>query len=267
MNWKWGLALLPAMAAGLFHSPGSSALIASCLIGGAIAETLGRAWAAKKSFFADGDTLLLSLLVALILPPHLPLSMAALAAFFAVLVGRDFFGGKGQYPFHPAAAALLFLKISFPVETRIPLPADLDFMRWLFGNYAGGLGDTCVLAILGGGFLLFSQKLVYPGVPFAFLAAYALPLAAMGRMQTLAFWPGDVFFAAFFLITHAQTAPHSRKGFCVLAFLAGLAAGALRLSGEYGAVYAAVLVSGALSAWIDLWIKPSNARRPALVPA
>ena len=70
--------------------------------------------------------------------------------------------------------------------------------------------------------------------------------------------------AAFFLITHCQTAPHSRKGFRVLSFFTGLAAGAARISGEYGAVYFAVLAAGPFSAWIDLWIKPRNAARPAL---
>jgi electron transport complex protein RnfD len=54
------------------------------------------------------------LLLALVIPPTTPLWMTALGAVFAVVVGKEFFGGLGANVFNPALIGRAFLVTSFP---------------------------------------------------------------------------------------------------------------------------------------------------------
>jgi Na(+)-translocating NADH:ubiquinone oxidoreductase B subunit len=57
-----------------------------------------------------------AMLFALILPPSLPLWMAALGIVFAVVFGKMVFGGFGNNAFNPAMVGRAFLYITFPVH-------------------------------------------------------------------------------------------------------------------------------------------------------
>ena len=54
------------------------------------------------------------LLLALVIPPTIPLWMTALGSFFAVIVAKEFFGGLGANIFNPALIGRAFLLMSFP---------------------------------------------------------------------------------------------------------------------------------------------------------
>jgi electron transport complex protein RnfD len=54
------------------------------------------------------------LILALTIPPTTPLWMTALGAVFAVVVGKEFFGGLGANVFNPALIGRAFLVTSFP---------------------------------------------------------------------------------------------------------------------------------------------------------
>jgi len=56
------------------------------------------------------------LLLALVIPPTTPLWMTALGAIFAVVVGKEFFGGLGANVFNPALIGRAFLVMSFPLS-------------------------------------------------------------------------------------------------------------------------------------------------------
>lgn len=62
----------------------------------------------------DGTALLTGLLLGLSLPPALPLWMVAVGGFFAILVGKQLFGGLGGPVFHPALVGRVFLQAAFP---------------------------------------------------------------------------------------------------------------------------------------------------------
>jgi electron transport complex protein RnfD len=92
----WAVALLAAVAGEAF---------AVWLMGRAVRPAL-----------MDGSAILTAWLLALSLPPWAPWWIAALGAFFAVVVVKQVFGGLGQNVFNPAMAARVMLLISFPVE-------------------------------------------------------------------------------------------------------------------------------------------------------
>jgi len=71
------------------------------------------------------------LLLALVIPPTTPLWMTALGGIFAVIVGKEFFGGLGANVFNPALIGRAFLVMSFPAALttwQFPvLPAGAAF--------------------------------------------------------------------------------------------------------------------------------------------
>jgi len=109
--------LVPVMAAAVYFF-GISALliIVTCAAGTALTEWIvnGRG-PLNTSTLTDGSAILPGLLLALTLPPGLPLWMAFLGAVFAILIGKALFGGLGQNVFNPSLTGRAFIQASFPV--------------------------------------------------------------------------------------------------------------------------------------------------------
>ena len=92
---------------------------------------------AVKPALMDGSGILTAWLLALSLPPYAPWWIAVLGSLFAVIIGKQIFGGLGQNVFNPAMAARVMLLISFPLEMTTwvaPLqsPGLLDSLRITF---------------------------------------------------------------------------------------------------------------------------------------
>jgi electron transport complex protein RnfD len=87
------------------------------------AESLFRLAIKQPVRAKDCSAMVSGLLFALVIPPGTPLWMTALGAVFAVVVGKEFFGGLGANIFNPALVGRAFLTMSFPVSLttwRIP---------------------------------------------------------------------------------------------------------------------------------------------------
>lgn len=81
---------------------------------------------AVRPALMDGSGILTAWLLAISLPPFAPWWIAVLGSLFAVIIGKQVFGGLGQNPFNPAMAARVMLLISFPLEmTTWVAPAPL----------------------------------------------------------------------------------------------------------------------------------------------
>ncbi len=140
-------ALMPATIMGiyLFGWPAFNTLLITI-----ISALLAEAWALKimklpiKTTLLDGSALLTGLLLALSLPPWAPWWIAVLGAFFAIVVGKHFFGGLGQNLFNPAMVGRVVLLISFPLEmttwvspspiNSMNSPSFIDSLIITFGN-------------------------------------------------------------------------------------------------------------------------------------
>ncbi len=141
------LALLPATLFGLiqFGWPAIN-LFAVTIATALVAEAAAVRIAGRPigPALADGSGLLTALLLALSLPPWAPWWIGAVGAVFAVVVGKQLFGGVGQNLFNPAMVARVMLLISFPVPMTIwvgPHP--------LFGAEAPGFLDGLRITFLG----------------------------------------------------------------------------------------------------------------------
>jgi RnfABCDGE-type electron transport complex D subunit len=99
---------------------------------------------AVRPALLDGSGLLTAWLLALSLPPWAPWWLAAVGSLFAIVAGKQVFGGLGQNLFNPAMAARVMLLISFPLEMTtwvLPQPltaaASPGFLQGLAITFAG----------------------------------------------------------------------------------------------------------------------------------
>jgi len=108
------IAMLPALLAGCLIF-GYRALVVSlvCVLSAVIAEALWQKLLKKPVTVSDLSAVVTGLLLALNLPPSIPLWMAALGSVFAIIIVKQFFGGLGHNFMNPALAARAFLLASW----------------------------------------------------------------------------------------------------------------------------------------------------------
>jgi electron transport complex protein RnfD len=161
------LASSPAAGLGLylFGWPALNLLMVT-IAAALLSETLSLWLMGKpvRSSLFDGSALLTAWLLALTLPPWAPWWIGALGGAFAILIGKQVFGGIGQNLFNPAMLARVALLISFPLEmTTWAQPHPLfaadspDFLTALsitFGTapHIDGMTSATVLGYVKTGF-------------------------------------------------------------------------------------------------------------------
>lgn len=233
-------------------------------------------WLAKKPLSRDGSAVTTGLLLALIVPPTLPLWMAAVGAVFAIVIVKGLFGGLGFNIFNPALAARAFLLASWPVAmtawvrpfdavtTATPLfvvnkmcgamPAYWDLF---IGNRAGSLGETSVLAILIGAAILFYKKIIDWHAPAAFIGTVALLSFILGHDPLFATLAGGLMIGAFFMATDYVTTPVTPNGRLIFGFGCGLVTVLIRYFGGFpeGVNYS-ILFMNILTPVIDAHVHP-----------
>ena len=88
--------------------------IVTAVLSAIAGEALFRLLIKQPARIKDMSAGITGLLLALVIPPNMPLWMTALGAFFAVIVAKEFFGGLGANIFNPALIGRAFLLMSFP---------------------------------------------------------------------------------------------------------------------------------------------------------
>lgn len=108
------IALLPALCCSVWFFGWKALLLAGTCIASCLAtEALCRLAMKRESSIGDLSAVLTGLLLALNLPPDLPLWMAVVGGAFAIAIAKQVFGGLGYNPFNPALAARAFMLVSF----------------------------------------------------------------------------------------------------------------------------------------------------------
>ncbi len=121
MRWVC-FALIPAiLLLTLFYGWGTLlnctlAISFGLLLEGSIAKLRGRTIA---YYLNDYSAILSALLLALTVPPYSPWWILLIGMFFAIVIGKQLFGGLGNNPFNPAMVGYVVLLISFPAQLTI----------------------------------------------------------------------------------------------------------------------------------------------------
>ena len=281
------VALLPALAAAAWFF-GARALAVTAVTAAACAasEWAFQRLAGRPVRVDDLSSLVTGVLLAFCLPPGIPLWMAALGGVFAVVIGKEVFGGLGHNIFNPALAARAVLLASYPVAmttwaaprgaldavtSATPLAAAkaaaAPFVRWdLFvGQVGGSIGETSAAALLLGGAYLLARRVIDWTIPFSYMGVVALMSAALGRDPLGHLFSGGLVLGAFFMATDYVTCPMTRNGKLLFGAGCGVLTCLIRFYGGYpeGVCYA-ILIMNAFSPLIDRFTmpKPFGAAKP-----
>ena len=124
------IALLPASLFSVYLFGWLSVLmIATCMLTALITEAAClKLMKRPLSTLLDNSAALTGLFLALTLPALTPWWMAVLGSVFAIVLGKQVYGGLGYNIFNPALSARVILLISFPLSMTswiIPMSADL----------------------------------------------------------------------------------------------------------------------------------------------
>jgi len=238
-------------------------------------------WLRRRSArpaLADGSVLVTAALLALAVPPSLPVAPLVLATAIAVLIAKHAYGGLGQNPFNPAMVGYAVLLVSFPMEmTQWPVPGPpwdavtgataLDALRTglresytmaeifagpAFGRIGAAGGEWLNGAALAGGLLLLARRVIRWQIPVAMLAGIALPAALSHQLDPGAY-PGAAFhlasgatmLGAFFIATDPVSAATSDRGRLIFGAGVGLLTWVIRSWGAFpdGVAFAVLLMN------------------------
>lgn len=122
------IGLAPAMAAaGYYFRMHALMLIAACVISCVAAEWLCNLIRKKPNSLGDFSAVVTGIILALSLPPGLPIWAAIVGSVFSIAIGKMVFGGLGANIFNPAMVGRTFLTASFGMMmTTWMVPATID---------------------------------------------------------------------------------------------------------------------------------------------
>ena len=263
------LALMPVTILGVIHhGMGALSVILAAVISSVLTEAIFNIVAKKPQTIGDGSAALTGLMLALILPPAIPVFIPVLGGIFAILVVKCLFGGLGRNFMNPALAARCFLLISYGaivtvykvdgVSVATPLaeiaagnPVDFQAMFW--GSASGVIGSS-VLGILIGAAMLFAFKIITYEIPLTAIVSFTLFLAIFGgrgfdvEYLLVHVMGGGILLGAFFMATDYVTSPITSAGQLVFGTIVGLLMGLFHVfgtapdSGSYAIIIANMLV-------------------------
>ena len=179
------IALVPASFAGVwFFGTKAAILIAVTVISSVLFEYIIRKVFKRNNTVSDLSAAVTGLLLALNLPPALPVWMAVVGSFFAIVVVKQLFGGIGQNFVNPALAARAMLLVSYgskmtswsePFTDVVSSATPLAILKtggempglWdmFLGKIGGSLGEVSSLALIIGGIYLFARRVISWHIP------------------------------------------------------------------------------------------------------
>jgi Na+-transporting NADH:ubiquinone oxidoreductase subunit B len=204
--------------------------------------------------------LVTGILIPLILPVNIPLWMVALAVAFAVIFGKEIFGGTGYNIMNVALIARAFLFFAYPAQMSgdkvwiLHLPAGnaidgfsgatplanaaqgniqhlASFKDMFLGFIPGSFGETSTLAILIGAFILIytgigSWKIMVSTIAGALFLGYICNLLSLNSYMSIPapyhLVMGGFAFGTVFMATDPVTAAHTEKGKWIYGFMIGV---------------------------------------------
>jgi Na+-transporting NADH:ubiquinone oxidoreductase subunit B len=234
------------------------------------------------------------LLIPMVMPVDLPLWMLAISVAFAVVIGKEAFGGTGMNIFNPALLARAFAFFAYPTfmsgdkiwvsdattidgvsgETILGSLAQgkevaYSTMDMFLGLIPGSIGETSTLAILIGAFILIatgvgSWKIMVSGVIGAALTA--LMFNAVGLTALMNFdWMnhlvvGGFAFGIVFMATDPVSAAQTDKGKIIYGLLIGFFSILIRVFNPAypEGVMLAILLMNTLAPTIDYFVVNGN---------
>ena len=263
------IALLPTTLFGIWNFGFRAFLVVLVTVASSVFfEWLYNRLMHKKNTINDFSAVVTGLLLALNMPPQIPLWMPVLGSAFAIIVVKQLFGGLGQNFMNPALAARCFLMISFAgkmtnfavdklngyhcIDTvtgatalaelkNSGFTADSIPVKKLFiGNIHGTIGETSAIAILIGAVILLAFKVIDFKVPLTYIGSFTVfvilymlgsGMGFDGNYLLSHLFGGGLMLGAWFMATDYVTTPITPKGQLVYGCCLGIVTAVFRLFG------------------------------------
>jgi Na+-transporting NADH:ubiquinone oxidoreductase subunit B len=224
------------------------------------------AFAISRGHSVNEGYLVTGMLIPLIMPVDVPLWMLAISVIFAVVIGKEVFGGTGMNILNPALTARAFLFFAYPSymsgdkvwvhgagtdgysgETILGAlasnTASWDNLKWnfndaLIGYIPGSVGETSFIAIIIGALILiFSGVGSWRIILSTFLGGYLTALLfnlwgvnfLMSTPAHIHLLIGGFAFGAVFMSTDPVSGSQTNKGKIIYGLLIGFFAIVIRV--------------------------------------
>lgn len=267
------LALFPALFVSVVFF-GVRALIVTlvCVVSCVAFEYLSRRIMKKANTISDLSAIVTGMLFAFNLPPTIPIWVAILGCFFAIVIVKQLFGGIGQNFANPAITARIIIFVSFSkymttwtqpfahrynvdvIASATPL-ANINSANTLdlfLGNVSGCIGEVSAIALIIGGIYLVIRKVINPIIPLTFIGTVFIFTWALGQNPLNEIFAGGLMLGAIFMATDYSTTPTTLKGRIIFALGCGIITTVIRVFGSYAeGVSFAILFMNLISPLID----------------
>ena len=258
------------------------------------------AFAISRGHSVNEGYLVTGLLIPMIMPIDVPLWMLSVAVIFAVVIGKEVFGGTGMNIMNPALTARAFLFFAYPsfmsgdkvwittgdavtvdgFSGATPLadlaannPLDMSLVGSFFnGTIAGSVGETSTFAILIGAVILLITGIAsWRTMLSVFVGGYVMGLlfnvwGANEFMMMPAYVHlllGGFAFGAVFMATDPVTASQTNTGKIIVGFLIGILAVLIRVFNPAypEGMMMAILFMNVFAPLVDHYVVGANIKR------
>ena len=256
------------------------------------------AFAQARGHEVNEGFLVTGLLIPMIMPVDIPLWMVALGTAFAVIFGKEVFGGTGMNVFNPALLARAFIFFAYTPSisgetvwyaglSRGAIPVDgfsgataleqlgttgtmaYSPMDAFLGFIPGSIGETSTLAILiGAAILLYTGVASWRSMLSVFAGGLLMGwlFQALGVTTYPAWWHlivGGFAFGAVFMATDPVTSAQTDKGKYIVGLMTGALAVLIRVVNPAypEGMMLSILFMNALAPLVDYYVVEANISR------
>ena len=273
------IALMPATIFGIWHFGAYTiAVILVTVVSAIFFEWLYEKLMHLPITISDGSAALTGLLLALNMPPRIPLWICVIGSLVAIILVKQLFGGLGQNFMNPALGARCFLVISFAKymtdfsydtftgATRLmQLKAgeQVNTFEMVMGNEMGTIGEVSVLAVVIGACYLILLGIIDLTIPGTYIVSFVIFWCLFGGHGFDPYYltgelaGGGLMLGAFFMATDYVSSPITTKGRIIFGVILGILTGVFRVfaSGAEGVSYA-IIIANLLVPLIERWTVP-----------
>ena len=249
-----------------------------------------------KPAISDGSAVLTAILLAISIPSIAPWWVIVIGVAFAIIFGKQLYGGLGNNPFNPAMLGYAFLLISYPLQMTTWASEFLSFSQSFeiifnlnavdaltgatlmddvktqlaLGKFVNDLDIYSTsqawinAGFLLGGLYLVIRKIITWHIPVAFIVGMVVISTLLFLINNQIYIPpqfhlmlGATMLGAFFIATDPISASTTPKGRLIYGFLIGILVVVIRVFGGYpDGVAFAVLLMNITVPLIDYYTQP-----------
>lgn len=313
------IALLPALFFGMWNigniyygaigeeaefftkfSYGAIKMLPLILVSYIVGLTVEFAFAIYRGHQVNEGYLVTGLLIPMIMPISIPLWMLAVSVIFAVVIGKEVFGGTGMNILNPALTARAFAFFAYPahlsgdkiwISEQQTMPDGISgstpladyasgdlvyessmFIDYFNGSMIGSCSETSTFAILIGAAMLIitgigSLRTILSVFVGGYFMGYLFNLWGANEFMNLPphvhLVLGGFAFGAVFMATDPVTASSTNKGKIIVGFLIGIFAVLIRVFNPAypEGMMLAILLMNVFAPLVDHYIIEANIKR------